>query len=47
MEYISTARNALGMKAKINFTFQPGDVPATYADVNELIKDFNFKPKTM
>ena len=35
------------MKAKINFLpLQPGDVPTTYADVNELIKDFDFKPKT-
>ena len=47
MEYISAIENALGMKAKINFLpLQPGDVPTTYADVNELIKDFNFKPKT-
>ena len=48
MEYISAIENALGMKAKINFLpLQPGDVPTTYADVNELIKDFNFKPKQM
>ena len=25
---------------------QPGDVYQTYADVNDLIKDFNFKPST-
>ena len=25
---------------------QPGDVEMTYADVDDLIKDFNFKPKT-
>lgn len=25
---------------------QPGDVPVTYADVNELVKDFGFKPNT-
>lgn len=25
---------------------QPGDVPATYADVDELIKDVGFKPLT-
>jgi len=47
MEYISAIENSLGMKAKINFLpLQPGDVPTTYADVNELIKDFDFKPKT-
>jgi UDP-glucuronate 4-epimerase len=25
---------------------QPGDVPATYADVEDLVKDVGFKPKT-
>ena len=25
---------------------QPGDVYQTYADVDELIRDFNFKPNT-
>ena len=25
---------------------QPGDVYETYADVEDLIKDINFKPKT-
>ena len=25
---------------------QPGDVEVTYADVDELVKDFNFKPAT-
>jgi len=25
---------------------QPGDVPATYADVDDLIKDVDFKPNT-
>ena len=25
---------------------QPGDVYQTYADVDELVKDFNFKPST-
>lgn len=25
---------------------QPGDVEVTYADVTELIKDFNFQPNT-
>ena len=25
---------------------QPGDVPATFADVDDLIKDVGFKPST-
>ena len=25
---------------------QPGDVPATYADVDDLVKDFSYKPDT-
>ena len=25
---------------------QPGDVYQTYADVDELVRDFNFKPST-
>lgn len=31
---------------KIFMPMQPGDVYQTYADVNDLIKDFNFKPST-
>ncbi len=25
---------------------QPGDVPATYANVDDLVKDFHYKPGT-
>ena len=25
---------------------QPGDVPATYADIDDLVRDFTFKPTT-
>ena len=25
---------------------QPGDVPITYADINPLVEDYNFKPTT-
>ena len=36
-----------GKKAKINFLpLQPGDVPDTYANVDNLVKDFNYKPST-
>jgi UDP-glucuronate 4-epimerase len=37
----------LGVKAIKNLLpMQPGDVPATYADVDDLMRDFNFAPKT-
>jgi len=35
------------MSAKKEFLpMQPGDVYQTYADVDELIRDFDFKPST-
>ncbi|MEQ9564434.1 MAG: capsular biosynthesis protein CpsI, partial [Pseudomonadales bacterium] len=38
---------ALGMTAEKNMLpIQPGDVPATYADVDDLIADVGFKPET-
>jgi UDP-glucuronate 4-epimerase len=47
MEFISVIEKALNKKAKKEFLdLQPGDVPATYADVDDLIKDVGFKPGT-
>lgn len=47
MKYIEVIEEALGKKAeKIFLDLQPGDVPATYADVDDLIKDVGFKPST-
>lgn len=47
MEFIHAIEQALGKEAKKDFQpLQPGDVPATYADVNDLIKDTGFKPET-
>lgn len=47
MDMISFLEEALNMKAKINFMpMQAGDVYQTYADVDELQKDFDFKPDT-
>ena len=35
------------LKAKIEYLpMQPGDVYQTYADIDDLIRDFNFKPQT-
>ena len=45
--FIETIEKALGRQAKKEFLdLQPGDVPATYADVDDLINDVGFKPQT-
>jgi len=45
--YISTLEKALGKDAKKEFLpLQPGDVPDTYADINNFIKDMDYKPST-
>ena len=47
MDYVKALEEALGKKAKINFLpLQPGDVPDTYANVDNLKKKFNYKPAT-
>jgi UDP-glucuronate 4-epimerase len=47
MKMISVLEECLGKKAEINFMpLQAGDVPATYADVDSLVRDVDFKPST-
>ncbi len=47
IRFIEVLENCLGRKAKKNLmSIQPGDLPATYADVEDLIKDVGFKPET-
>jgi len=47
MEFIETLEDKLQIEAKKNFLpMQPGDVVSTYADTNDLIKDFDYKPDT-
>lgn len=47
MKFIEVLEEALGKKAKKNLLpLQPGDVPATYADVQGLMRDVDFKPNT-
>ncbi|ABA88713.1 UDP-galacturonate 4-epimerase [Syntrophotalea carbinolica DSM 2380] len=44
---IQTLEKALGKTAEKNLLpMQPGDVPATYADVDDLTRDVGFKPST-
>jgi len=47
MDYISALEEALGKEAKKEFLpIQPGDVPDTYADVTDLVDQFDYKPAT-
>jgi len=45
MEYIKAIESALGVNAeKELLPLQPGDVPDTYADVDDLVREFGYKP---
>ncbi|MBC2704033.1 NAD-dependent epimerase [Desulfobacula sp.] len=47
MAFIEAIEKAIGKEAiKEYLPLQPGDVPATYANVSDLIKDTGFKPST-
>lgn len=47
LRFIEVLETNLGKKAVKNMLpMQPGDVPITYADVDDLIKDVGFKPAT-
>jgi UDP-glucuronate 4-epimerase len=45
MDFIKAIESALGKEAKKNFMpMQAGDVPATWADVDDLVKDLGYAP---
>ncbi|MEZ5491788.1 MAG: NAD-dependent epimerase [Gammaproteobacteria bacterium] len=47
MSYIETLEKCLGRTAIKNMLpLQPGDVPATYADVSDLVRDMGYQPDT-
>lgn len=47
MTFIRTIERKLGMEAKLEFMpMQPGDVEATYADIEDLSRDVGFAPST-
>lgn len=47
LHFIKVIEDCLGIKAEQNLLpLQPGDVPQTYADVDDLIRYVGFKPKT-
>jgi UDP-glucuronate 4-epimerase len=47
MDFIAEIEKAVGMTATKNLLpIQPGDVPATYADIDDLARDVGFHPTT-
>lgn len=47
MDYIKAVEKSLGKEAKMELLpLQPGDVPASHADVSDLVRDTNYKPET-
>ncbi|MDK4193883.1 NAD-dependent epimerase [Staphylococcus pseudintermedius] len=47
MAFVEAIENKLAKTAQKNFMeLQPGDVPETYANVDDLYRDINFKPET-
>ncbi len=45
MDYIKVLEDCLGKKAQMNLLpLQPGDVPDTYADVSDLVRDTGYMP---
>jgi UDP-glucuronate 4-epimerase len=47
LRFIEVVEQSLGKTAQKNLLpMQPGDVPVTYADVNDLMRDVGFRPST-
>lgn len=47
MDYVAALERCLGVEAKKEYLpMQPGDVYQTYADVTDLMRDYDFKPET-
>lgn len=47
MDFIEAIEKALGKQAQKNMLpIQPGDVPATWADVSDLAEDLDYQPRT-
>ena len=43
---VAILEQELGRKAERQLLPQPGDVPATYADIDDLARDVDFRPAT-
>lgn len=47
LDYIAAIEKALGKKAELELLpLQPGDVPDAYADMGDLVEQFNYEPET-
>ncbi len=47
MDYIKAVEKGLGKKAEMDLLpMQPGDVPASHADVQDLVRDTGYRPNT-
>jgi UDP-glucuronate 4-epimerase len=47
LRYIELIEQCLGRKAQMNLLpLQPGDVPETFADIDELVRDVGYRPAT-
>jgi UDP-glucuronate 4-epimerase len=47
LDFINIIEEVLGKKARKNLLpMQPGDVPSTFADIDDLMEDVSFKPAT-
>ena len=47
MRYIEVIEQCLGRKAQLNLLpLQPGDVPETFADIDDLVRDVGYRPAT-
>lgn len=47
LRYIECIEQALGKKAQVNLLpLQPGDVPDTFAEVSDLVRDVGYRPAT-
>ena len=46
MDFIDAIEKSLGRRAKKNFLpIQPGDVPTTWADLDDLVRDLDYSPR--
>ena len=47
LDYVEAIEEAVGKKAvKVLLPMQPGDIPDTHANVDDLVQQFNYKPST-
>ena len=47
MDFIQAIEKSFGKKFVMKMMdIQPGDVPSTYANVDDLVHDFDYKPNT-